>query len=345
MRSAIIGLGCLVLGALGALGYSHYLGEGKQLADLQSQVATFQSDLASAKDTSKLAKSENDALTAQVQQLITTKDDLQKKVDSGQGGSGSSALLPPGVSSSDMAGLVKAQIGQVNDQKLRMLELRLHLTPDQIAKIKAAMDAENERTAEMSTRFLAGQKIDMKSLMKDARNFKTADQTIQDVLTPDQKAAYAQIQSDQKKSQAETTASFEMNQVAPMLNLSETQKDQVESALYQAQLDSQDPKWIQKNAANMKGDPTAMMDAQEKAKEDALASILTPDQMTAYKQQAQSQLDLQKAMMKKFMPAGGFSATIPGAASTPATTDVGSPVPASSASTGSDSSSSAPANP
>jgi hypothetical protein len=45
------------------------------------------------------------------------------------------------------------------------------------------------------------------------------------------------------------------------------------------------------------------LDAQEKAKEDALASILTPDQMTAYKQQQQSQLDMQKAMMKKFMPA------------------------------------------
>ena len=223
-------------------------------------------------------------------------------------------------------------MAQMSDQKLRVLMARLHLTPDQFAKIKAAMDAESQRTAEMSTKMLAGQKLDMQSIMKDAQNYKSAEQTIQDVLTPDQKTAYQQMQADQKKSQAETSASFEMNQVAPLLNLSETQKDQVESALYQAHLDTQDPKWIQKNVTSTPGDPTAFMDAQEKAKEDALASVLTPDQMTAYKQQAQSQLDTQKAMMKKFMPAGGFSSLLPGGTAA-ATTGPGSSVPASSAST------------
>ncbi len=336
MRGAIFGVAGLILGALGALGYSHYLGEGKQLADQQGQLTKLQSDLASAKNTSSLSKSENDALTAQVQQLITTKDDLQKKVDSGQGTSGSSPMLPGGISGSDMAGLVKAQIGQMNDQKLRMLESRLHLTPDQVEKIKAAMDAETDRTAQMSTKLLAGQKIDMKSLMKDTQNFKTADQTIQDVLTPDQKTAYTQIQNDQKKSQAETSASFEMNQVAPMLNLSETQKDQVESALYQVQIDSGTSDWRKKYQGTPSSDPTAYMDAEEKAKEDALSSVLTPDQMTTYRQQAESQLNMQKAMMKKFMPAGGFSSLMPSGTDSATSTASGSPVPASSASTGSD---------
>jgi hypothetical protein len=111
------------------------------------------------------------------------------------------------------------------------------------------------------------------------------------------------MQSDQKTSSAESMASMQMNQMAPMLQLSETQKDQVESALYQVQMDSEDPAWIQKNVGNPATDPTAILDAQEKAKEDALATVLTPDQLATYKQQAQAQLNLQRTMMQKFMPA------------------------------------------
>ena len=182
--------------------------------------------------------------------------------------------------------------------------------PATYREVKAAMDAESERAQAMGAKMLSGQKIDMQALVKDAGKIKSADQTIQEVLTPDQKTAYQSMQADEKKSRAETSASLEMNQVAPMLNLNENQKDQVESALYQVQIDSQDPKWLQQHSSSTPGDPTAYLDAEEKAKEDALTSLLTPDQMTAYKQQQQSQLDMQKAMMKKFMPTGGFSAAV-----------------------------------
>ena len=93
MRSAILAVVGLLLGVLGALGYSHYLGEGKQLADLQDQVAKLQAELTSTKDASKLAKTENDALTTQVQQLIASKDQLQKQAG---GAPGSSAPIFPG---------------------------------------------------------------------------------------------------------------------------------------------------------------------------------------------------------------------------------------------------------
>ena len=310
MRSILVGVFCLLAGALGALAYSHYLGEGQQLGDLQGQVAKLQSDLASAKNVSVLSKRENDALADQVQQLIASKSKLEKQASDETNAPGITMPVPPGFTSSDMAGIMKQQLAQMNDQKLRMLEMRLHLTPDQVAKIKAAMDAESERAQAMGAKMLSGQKIDMQALVKDAGKIKSADQTIQEVLTPDQKTAYQSMQADEKKSRAETSASLEMNQVAPMLNLNENQKDQVESALYQVQIDSQDPKWLQQHSSSTPGDPTAYLDAEEKAKEDALTSILTPDQMTAYKQQQQSQLDMQKAMMKKFMPAGGFSAAV-----------------------------------
>ena len=95
-----------------------------------------------------------------------------------------------------------------------------------------------------------------------------------------------------------------------MLQLTDAQKDQAYSALAQVQLETQDPTWIKNNANISPGNPTAMLDAQAKAREDALAKILTPDQLATYHQQAQSQLDMQKAMVQKFMPPGAGAVSV-----------------------------------
>jgi hypothetical protein len=315
MRSAIIGLICLVIGALGALGYSHYLGEGRHLADVEDQLNKAQADLAKAASDTKQAKSENDALTEQVQQLIASKNNIQKQLDEAKGPATPAIPgLPAIFGGVDMKGMIKAQTKQRNDERLQMLISRLHLTPDQVAKIKAAMEAESQRTEEIATKMLSGQKVDFKSVAASGQDVESTEQVIQDVLTPEQKNAYQQMQTDEKNSAAETMASMQMNQVAPLLQLNDAQKDQVETALYQVQLDTQDPAWIQKNVGNVASNPTAILDAEEKAKEDALASILSPDQMATYKQQAQAQLSLQRSMMQKFMPA---SATPTAAPTTP----------------------------
>ncbi len=57
MRNIIlVGLGCLAVGVLGALGYSHYLGEGKQLAELQDELSSANADLAKATQDTQQAK-------------------------------------------------------------------------------------------------------------------------------------------------------------------------------------------------------------------------------------------------------------------------------------------------
>ena len=132
---------------------------------------------------------------------------------------------------------------------------------------------------------------------------------MQDILTPEQKTGYQQMKTDEKNSSAEMSASIQMNQLTPLLQLNDSQKDQVVNALYQTQLDTQDPDWIKKNVSNVAGNPMAILDAQAKAKEDALAKILTSDQLATYHQQAQSQLNMQKAMMKSFMPAAPVTPT------------------------------------
>ena len=63
----------------------------------------------------------------------------------------------------------------------------------------------------------------------------TLDQTLASVLTPEQQTAYQQVQADENASRADTAATIQMNQVAPLLQLSDAQKDAVFNALYQVQ--------------------------------------------------------------------------------------------------------------
>ena len=303
MRTILQALSYLAV-ILGALGYSHYFGEGRQLADLQAEVDVYKSKLDKATQAGQQAKSETDAMSAQIQQLTSTKDDLQKQVDDLKSNSPSAPASGPANPMVGMAGMMKAGMAQHYEEQLLMLESRLHLTPEQIAAVKASMDAEGKRGEEMAAKMFSGGKIDPQA-MADLKNFKSVDQTLKAILTPEQQTEYAQMQTDQKNSAAETMASVQMNQLAPLLQLSDSQKDQVYSALAQSQVDTQDPSWIKNNVPNGATDPVAIMEAQAQAKEAALAKILSPDQLATYHQQAQSQLDMQKAIMQKFSPAGG----------------------------------------
>jgi len=290
----------LAIGAIGALGYSHFLGEGKQLVDLQAELSKESASLAKVTQESQQAKTETDAMSAQIQQLTATKEDLKKQLDEVKS---ASAAAPASPAANPMTDLVKAQMARQYETKLLLLKSRLHLTPEQEAAVKAAMDQEEKRTEESASKMFSGGKIDPQTMAAEFKDVKTVDQTLNDILTPEQKTAYQQMQADQKNSAAEMMATVEMNQISPLLQLSDSQKDQVYSALAQVQSDSTDPNWIKNNVANISTNPLAILDAQAKAKEDALAKILTPDQLATYHQQAQSQLDMQKSMMQKLMSA------------------------------------------
>jgi len=325
MRSILLALACLAVGVLGALGYSHYLGEGKQLAEVQDDLSTAQTKLAKLAQENQQAKSETDAMTAQIQQLTATKEDLKKQVDELKSSSTAAAATPSANSMSGMAGMMKAGMTQHYQEQLLLLKSRLHLTPEQEAAVKAALDEEGKRAEEMAAKMLSGGKIDPQAMADLKNNAKSLDQTLNDILTPDQKTAYEQMKTDQKNSAAEMMVTVEMNQVSPLLQLNDSQKDQVYNALYQVQLDTQDPNWVKNNVTTASTDPLAILDAQAKAKEDALSKILTPDQMTAYQQQVQNQLNMQKAMMQKFMPAQTGAAGAAPAAATPAPAAPASP--------------------
>jgi hypothetical protein len=171
-----------------------------------------------------------------------------------------------------------------------LLQSRLHLTPDQAAKIKAAMDADGKARREvMQQMFRNNGKVDPQA----AAAANTLDKTLASVLTPEQQTAYQQVQADEKTSRADTSATVQVNQVAPLLQLSDSQREQAMSALYQVQMAAPDPTSLMTNP-----NASSVITAQAQATQDALTKVLRPDQMALYQQQAQ--------MMPQFGGPGRF---------------------------------------
>jgi Spy/CpxP family protein refolding chaperone len=281
MRNIILGtVAGLAIGAVGALAYSHYLGDGKLLADLQAQLDAANADLAKAKNDKQQMANETSSVSDQVDQLQASNDDLKKQLDDLKKAQ-PTATAPP-TNPMTLAGMMMGMMrgGMQGQQRMFLLQSRLNLTPDQAAKIKAAMDADAQaRRGLMQQAFRNNGIIDPAAAAKA----NTLDQTLASVLTPEQQTAYQQVQADEQTSRADTAATTQVNQVAPLLQLSDSQKDQVFNALYQVQMSAPDPTSLITNP-----NAATVITAQAQATQAALAKVLTPAQMTLYQQEGQS---------------------------------------------------------
>jgi len=280
MRNVILGtVAGLILGTAGALAYSHYFGDGQLLADLQAKLDAANASLAKAAQDKKLLANETSSISDQVDQLQTANEDLKHQLDKPS----TPADTAPAVNPMTLADMMRSMFrggGFQGQQRMFLLQTRLHLTPDQAAKIKAAMDADSQarRTLFQQMRNNNG-KIDPTA----AASANTLDQTLATVLTPEQQTAYQQVQADEQTSRADTMATTQVNQIVPLLQLSDSQKDQVFSALYQVQMTAPDPTSLMTNP-----NAASVITTQAQATQAALAKVLTPDQMALYQQEAQS---------------------------------------------------------
>ncbi len=103
------------------------------------------------------------------------------------------------------------------------------------------------------------------------------------MLNPDQQRAYAQLQTDEKTARADSSATSQIDSMMPLLQLNDSQKDQVYTALYQTQLAAPDP-----NNLITTPNPMAALTAQAQATSTALSKVLNADQMALYQQQNQA---------------------------------------------------------
>jgi hypothetical protein len=176
-----------------------------------------------------------------------------------------------------ISGVMKSQM----DMKMAALKSRLNLSPDQEKAIQDIMDKQAQLAESMAGKMMDGSmsRDDMKKEMQnqgadgDAVNL---DKQLQSILSPDQLAEYQNMQSDDKKNQAETMANLQLSTIQGSLQLSDDQKDKVFGALMQT-------------------GPGATDDA----KKAALQPLLTPQQFDTYSKY----LDSQAEMVKSFMSA------------------------------------------
>ena len=281
MRNAILGtVAGLALGTVGALAYSHYVSDGR-IADLQAQLDAANGKLAKVTQEKQQIAKETTGVSDQVDHLMASNEDLKRQLDDLKKTPATAAATAP-VNPMALAGVVMGMFrgGMQSQQQLFLLQSRLHLSPDQATAIKAAMDADNKARRDlMQQMFRNGGKIDPTA----AAAANTLDQTLTSVLSPAQQAQYQQVQADEKTSRADTSATVQMNQVAPLLQLSDSQRDQVFNALYQVQMSAPDPMTLMTNP-----NAATIISQQAQATQDALSKVLTVDQMTLYQQQAQA---------------------------------------------------------
>jgi hypothetical protein len=277
MKNVVLGtIAGLFLGMITALAYSHFFGDGKLLADLQAQLDEANADLDKLKKDKQNLSKETTGVSDQVDQLASSNAELRKELDDLK--NQPQAAAPPPINPMTLAGMIGGMFrgGMMGQQRMFLLKTRLKLTPDQEATIKAAMDADNKARRDlMRQAFQNNGKIDPAA----AAAANTLDATLAKTLTPAQMTQYQQVQADEKVSRADTSASTQVNSVAPLLQLNDSQRSQVFDALYQVQLNAPDPMSLITNP-----DAANVVQQQAAATQAALAKVLTPDQLALYQQ-------------------------------------------------------------
>jgi uncharacterized membrane protein YgcG len=283
MRNAILGtIAGLAVGTVGALAYSHYLGDGSLLAGLQSQLDAANAKMASLAADKDQLKRETSGISSQVDELSSSNQALRQQLDDSKKGAPATAAAAPALNPMTLGAMMMGAMrgGMQGRQRMLILQSRLHLTPDQATAIKDAMDADNKARRDlMGQMFRNNGKIDPQA----AAQANTLDQTLTSVLTPDQQAAYKQVQADEQISRADISATTQVDQMMPLLQLSDSQKDQVYNSIYQAQMTAPDPMSLITNP-----NAASVVTAQAQATQAALAKVLTTDQMALYQQEAQA---------------------------------------------------------
>lgn len=299
MRNVILGtIAGLALGTIGALAYSHFLGDGSLLASLQAQLEAANASLAKATQDKKQLAQETTGMSDQVDELVKSNEDLKHQLEDSKK-AGDPAATQQQINPAMLAAMIMGmgRGGLQVQQRMFLLKTRLHLTQEQASAIQAAMQADATQRRELMRQMFRGGNGNgpggpggaggnaggTNAPPQTPANINTLDQTLATVLTPEQQTAYQQVQADENNSRADTMATTQMNQIAPLLQLSDTQKAQVIDNLYQVQMAAPDPSTLLTNP-----NAASVLTTQAQATQAALAKVLTTDQMALYQQEGQS---------------------------------------------------------
>ena len=287
MRNIILGtVAGLLVGTLGSLAYTQYFSGTGQQNDLQAQLDAADAKLAKAEADEKFLKEQNNSETEQLNQVLASKQ---------PGDSATPAAAAPAANPLTIGGMqitpdmVRGFMSMMQrggpggmrspEQRMFLLNARLKLDPNQTKAIKDAMDADEQARRDAFRQARQNHTpVDQQALAAAS----TMDKTLSSVLSPSQQVQYQQLQSDEKQARAEVSATQQVDNMMPLLQLSDDQKEKVMTALYQQQLSAPDGA-----AMAQTPNPLQALAQQGQSVQSAMKGVLSPDQYALYQQSEQ----------------------------------------------------------
>lgn len=196
-----------------------------------------------------------------------------------------------------MAEMMKGSVDQVFRGRLARMTEKLNLSPSQTEAIEAILQRQAKGMSEAMAGVFSG-KLDQKKVAELRQQSGDPETEIRALLAPEQQSAYDTFQEEERTQNARVAANGELLQMQTTLGLTSVQQDQVYPILYEQTLLQFKGEAAGEKAAN----PAEVMQALLDRKAQALAEVLTPEQLQNYRQQQERQIEFMKRIMTQIEP-------------------------------------------
>ncbi len=190
-----------------------------------------------------------------------------------------------------MRGVMEAAIKQQLEGKLRQMKSKMNLSAEQEQSIRGILEKQFGAGRVMAEKMFSGKATEGE--VADAAQAQTNPvEQIKSLLSPEQKAAYDEVQAEELRNNARLVANSELLQMQGALGLTQEQQDSVFKAIYAA---------TEEQFGGLGADPKKAMDFRGNLdrKLAALKGVLTDEQFKAYEDMQQQQLKLIESMLPK----------------------------------------------
>lgn len=197
-----------------------------------------------------------------------------------------------------MADAMKLAMDQQVESRLSRLKASLNLTAEQEQSAREILGRQAQAMSAGMQQAFSG-KFDKEELARLGKNAGNPDEQIKALLSPEQKAAYANYQQEEAAYNARLAANTELMSLQATVGLSPEQQDRAFAALYEATFNQ-----LTGSAKPPSGNQADVMQWTLDQKAKALESVLTPAQLASYQQQQAIQAKLTKDILSKMQGTG-----------------------------------------
>ena len=311
--------------------------EAHQASTLRTQVETLRRQQAPLAEQLGQLRTENESLSNQLNQArdsqALSKNQLSELLklrgQAGMAGSDSrelarlkstmaqqSGTVPDYMTNAMAMGLATAEKFQLKEAQARLARMKktLHLTDDQAQAISDIQQKHIHSQSQLA-RDLINSNHASEIFQAASGDAMKQEAEIKALFTPEQLAAYPEYQQAEKLAAADNSANNDASRIAEDFNVSTEQQEQIHAAFSQIYLNdpASEPNPEAIAAARKSGNPTEafkigidlgieMQKSKLEQKVKVLESILTPEQLSNYREEQMNQINMSATAMKMFLP-------------------------------------------